>query len=84
MGLFCESHCEQWTCYQHINWQGQLCCLSNIPVGFLELRTEKAYLRIGEPLYRIVLSECDETMFLLFMGGFTTTYFICVTCHTCL
>ena len=46
---------------------------NNIPVEFLELKTEIAYLRTGEPfLRRIVSSECDEIMFLLFMGGFTT------------
>ena len=46
---------------------------NNIPVEFLELKTEIAYLRTGEPfLRRIVSSESDEIMFLLFMGGFTT------------
>ena len=46
---------------------------NNIPLEVLELKTEIVYLRTGEPfLRRIVSSECDEIMFLLFMGGFTT------------
>ena len=46
---------------------------NNISAEFLELKTEIAYLRTGEPfLRRIVSRECDETMFLLFTGGFTT------------
>ena len=47
---------------------------NNIPVEFLELKTEIVYLRTGKPfLRRIVSSECVETMFSLFMGGFTTS-----------
>ena len=46
---------------------------NNIPIEFLELKTEIAYLRTGELiLKRTVSSECDEIMFLLFMGRFTT------------
>ena len=41
---------------------------NNIPVEFLEIKTEIPYLRTGELfLRRIVSSGCDETMFLLFM-----------------
>ena len=45
----------------------------NIPIDYLELETEVANLRIGEPfLWKIVsISAYDETG-LLFMGGFTT------------
>ena len=46
---------------------------NNIPVEFLELKTKIARLRTGEPfLRRIDSSKCNEIMFLLFMGAFTT------------
>ena len=40
----------------------------NIPIDYLELVTEVANLRTGEPF--VSISTYDETM-LLFMGGFT-------------
>ena len=44
----------------------------NIPIDYLELVTEVANLRTGEPFLRRIVSiiTYDETM-LLFMGGFT-------------
>ena len=48
-------------------------CNIEFPVDFLELNTEIAHLRNGEPfLRRSVPNTSDEFMFLLFMGGFTT------------
>ena len=48
-------------------------CNIEFPVDFLELKTEIARLRNGEPfLRRSVPNTGDEFMFLLFMGGFTT------------
>ena len=48
-------------------------CNIEFPVDFLELKTEIAHLRNGEPfLRRSVPNTGDEFMFLLFMGGFTT------------
>ena len=46
---------------------------NNTPVEFLELKTEIAHLRTEERfLRRIDSSKCNEIMFLLFMGAFTT------------
>ena len=48
-------------------------CNIEFPGEFLELKTEIALLRNGEPfLRRSVPNTGDEFMFLLFMGGFTT------------
>ena len=48
-------------------------CNIEFPVDFLELKTEIAHLRNGEPfLRRSIPNTGDEFMFLLFMGGFTT------------
>ena len=48
-------------------------CNIEFPVDFLELKTEIAHLRNGEPfLRRSVPNTGDEFIFLLFMGGFTT------------
>ena len=48
-------------------------CNIKFPVDYLELKTEIAHLRNGEPfLRRSVPNTGDEFMFLLFMGGFTT------------
>ena len=46
---------------------------NDISVQFLEIKTEIVCLGTGEQCLKIILSsEFDETMFLLFMGGFTT------------
>ena len=46
---------------------------NNIPVDFLELEIEIAYLRTRELfLRRNIPSACDDTVFLLFMVQFTT------------
>ena len=49
-------------------------CNIEFPVDFLELKTEIAHLKNGEPFLRRSVSNNtgDEFMFLLFMGGFTT------------
>ena len=47
---------------------------NHVHVEILEIKTEIAYFRTGEPFLRIIVSsEFEETMFLLFMGGLTTT-----------
>ena len=45
----------------------------NIPIDYLELETQAANLRAGEPCLRRIVSKMayDETM-LSFMGGITT------------
>ena len=53
----------------HVLTEGDLC----VTLNFLELQTEIAHLRNGEPfLRRSVPNTGDEFMFLLFMGSFTT------------
>ena len=48
-------------------------CNIKFPLDFLELKTEIAHLRNGEPfLRRSFPNTGDEFIFLLFMGGFTT------------
>ena len=48
-------------------------CNTDFPVDFLELKTEIAHLRNGEPFLRkSVPNTSDEFMSFLFMGGFTT------------
>ena len=48
-------------------------CNIKFPVDYLELKTEIAHLRNGEPFLRkSVPNTGDEFMFLLFMDGFTT------------
>ena len=45
----------------------------NIPIDFLELKTEIAHLRTGDTaLQRAVTNRHEEVVFLLFMGRFTT------------
>ena len=45
----------------------------NIPIDYLELETEIANLRTGEPfLRRIVSISVNDATMLLFMGGFIT------------
>ena len=47
---------------------------NNIPVDFLELEIEIAYLRTGKPfLRRNIPSACDDFVSLLFTVEFTTT-----------
>ena len=49
-------------------------CSIEFRVNFLELKTKIAHLTNGEPFLRRSLPNTgDEFMFLLFMGGFTTT-----------
>ena len=48
-------------------------CNIEFLVDFLELKTEIAHLRNGEPFLRkSVPNTSDESIFFLFMGGFTT------------
>ena len=56
----------------------------NVQIEFLELRTKLARLKDGDPFLRNIISDSDNVLFLLFMGGNTTAiislqnFFLCI------
>ena len=44
----------------------------NVQIDFLQLETKLASLTYGDPFLRNVVSNTENVLFLLFMGGYTT------------